>query len=514
MSRTGSDGNDLIQVTELDIVAKKLPGGAYALSEVSHGKQEIGRNRLNVLIDIYWEFFSNHFSSNNQRGCDEIVRSIYDATRKTKDGRTCKSNGPVGGDIGGRFIFKNTAVPSDIGWVWRELDEKSSKDLINQILMSRIDIENDIIDSEELFDGIGYEVGSPDFNSDYAEGSRSGRPKYRRSRSASNMMFDAQDAFSQVMNFHDEELQEEFEPLPITSSCNSNEVLDALEMMNHELNNRKKRERTRSLLRRSNSFESVFDKKKLFKIAQDDLPSSSRQPSFIRNFTSTPAVSASSRNLKSRAVKYATKYAPKFVSNGFNFKKSGSVVTSHQGLDIVLLEDCKTLNTETTIVGNNRLKILLKLERRRFSVLSPDEQQKTADDLVTTITECWKGRVLMQKGISYKVLSREEARDAMYDLLLGKNNSRRASQNEAFDWTANVQMNSTTSTSSTTSLLKAPPLPAFLQKASREILSSREKNSSQMTTKERQAAAIDALKIRNKNRQLAKQKNNKEEEKS
>lgn len=357
-----------------------------------------------------------------------------------------------------------------------------------------------LFEPDELLEAIGC---GPDMKSDRNKFSY--RPqRLRRSRSASNMMLDANNAFGEVLNSLDAVDEDLFEPLPITSSVDVQGLDEdvnnfSFRNMDHELNNRKKRGRTRSLLRRSNSFESLFDKKKAFKPLTAFMQPSKRQPSFIRR-SNIPDFSISSLDID---FDESTKT--------INFEEeSGTVVSSFEGLDIVLLKDCKTLMADKIILGNNRLRILLQLERGRFLVLSHKDRQKTASDLVCTITEDWKGRVLMRNNSSYTVLSHKEASDAMFSLLLHGDSTGTSSIRES----PSVLMphaengSSVSSRQTSTSLLKAPPLPAFLQNASKEILGSiKKKCASEMTAKERQAAAIDALKERNKSRQLAKEKN-------
>jgi hypothetical protein len=549
-----SNGNDPIGVTIYDVVAIELPGQGYIFSEEYNGQQQqIGNNRFNVLIDIHAESFNTNKSAHNRDECDKIVETIWDATSGKKDRHSISFN-PNGGcgvscnNNRGRFLVMEMTDfddPDDINWQWRELDEKSCKQLIVQTLMSRIEERRkDLFESEILFDGIGF--GTEGFDTSFNNNSNinsninnnntvgSRPPRLRRSRSASNMMLDANNAFHQLLNFPevisvDEDL---FEPLPINSSLRSHEV-DHCDpdgfgnTMNDELNNRrcKKRERRRSLLRRSNSFESLFDnKKKIFKDPVGDLPpflkrrSVRRQPSFIRchnpSFTDStgvvdPSGGRSSVNFMSRAINYATSIIPEFASSSEyhdDSQNSGEalVVSASQGLDIVLLDDRKTLSTTPTILGNNRLRILLKLERGRFLVLSPAEQQKTATDLVRTITEDWKGRILMEYGTLYNVLGHEDATDAMYWLLFGGENSTSNNNNNN---NSSIQDSRTSSYAASSSLLKAPPLPDFLIAASKDILSvGTRKSLSQMTASERQAVAIEALKERNKSRQLAKEK--------
>ena len=519
MSAASSNGNDPIDVTIYDVVARER----YVLSEEYNGQQQqIGNNRFKILIDIHAESFDSNKSAHNRDECDKIVETIWDATRGKKDRHSISVN-PLdcnnNNNNRGRFLVMERTADFDDPWQWRELDEKSSKELIIQKLVSRIEERRgkDLFESEDLFESSeilfdGIDFGTEGINTSFISNSTLGSrpPRLRRSRSASNMSLDANNAFGELLNLPDlisQDGEDLSEPIPINNSSMSSLEFDHIgSALNDELNNRK-RGRTRSLLRRSNSFESLFDsKKKIFKNpGVDDLPPSlkqqsvRRQPSFIRSHNPTFADTTgsdllsggrSSRNLKS------IRNIPEFASpsevdhdDSQNNSDEALVVSAFQGLDIVLLEDCKSLSTNLTILGNNRLRILLKLERGRFLALSPAEQQITATDLVRTITADWKGRILMKDGTLYNVMGHEDATDAINWLLLGGENTSTSKKS---------------SYAASSSLLKAPPLPNFLKAASKYILSTGTRKSwSQMTARERQAAAIEALKERNK-RQLAK----------
>jgi len=508
-------------VTNFDVIADELPGREYVLSEEYNGKQHIGNNRFNVLLDIHYESFSTNSTANNQKECDKIVGIIWDATCGNRDRQDCVPGGDCD-KYRGRFLVKHLAAFSDtnlndfdsnVDWKWKELDEKSCKRLIVQALIARKEEK-----TKDLFEPIDI---LSDLNSGTGNRHSSGFrvPRLRRSRSASNIMLDAKNALGEIPNYDEIEEEDPFEPLPITSSSNLHEVdLDLFGNLNHELNNRKKRERRRSLLRRSNSFESLFDRKKVFRNHGGVFPSSKRQPSFIRshNYSITPETSPSvrSRNIVSSADNYAASFFPDVVSSSpNNVKPAESVVSTFQGMDVVLQSDCKTLNANSSIMGNNRLRILLTLESDRFNLLSSAEQQRTATDLLRTITEKWKGRVLTENGLSYSVLNNGDAKNAIHSLLLAGNNTGNRNRREAASLSPTpsssyYKPSASSSPKPASSLLAAaPPLPDFLRDASKEILSQgRKKYSNQMSARERQAAAINALKERNKSRQLAKEK--------
>lgn len=95
----------------------------------------------------------------------------------------------------------------------------------------------------------------------------------------------------------------------------------------------------------------------------------------------------------------------------------GTIAHTVQGMDVVLASDCKSFSNKPDIVGNNRLKVMLTLEERRFHTLSDCEQDLAAANLVMAVTEYWKGRVLADKGFAYSILNRDESIDAMKRLL-------------------------------------------------------------------------------------------------
>lgn len=366
-------------------------------------------------------------------------------------------------------------------------------------------MEKDMFEPIDVFDGNSFEMDGIDTSKSSTEGSR--RRIFRRSRSTSSIMLDSVHDLGEFPNFHEVEDEEnDFEPVPLRPSLNFNEVnhfdpdLDGFETLNHELNNRtKKRGRTRSLLRRSNSFESVLDKKKIFKnLTETSSRSSRRMPSFIRSHDAPSTFDLGSLRLS--ALEDFNRGSISEVESiaSQDSKNLDIAVPTHQGLDIVLLDDCKTLSKKLTILGNNRLRILLKLERKRFLVLSPTEQEKTASDLVSTITKDWKGRIMVEKGSSSNLLNHMDAVEVMHSLLLGGENGSDSNIRE---------VDSKPPTSSKKPLFCAPLLPKFLQDVSKDLLAcGKKKCSSEMTAKERQAAAIEALKQRNKNKQLAKEK--------
>uniref|UniRef100_A0A7S4AFQ4 Uncharacterized protein n=1 Tax=Pseudo-nitzschia australis TaxID=44445 RepID=A0A7S4AFQ4_9STRA len=369
--------------------------------------------------------------------------------------------------------------------------------------------------------GFGSEKVELNYNNDIKTGSHKPMIPIRRSKSTSNMLFDAQNAFGELQNFYEAECQDEFEPLPFNSSANFN-VTDKiyqnviLEKRHERNSSKKKRRRKKSLLRRSNSFESLssYDKGKDTKHVNGASPLSSTLhfPLTHSHIDSCTHTTGSSPNSMPRAIDDANINIQRtYLGPSRDPNNEGIAVPAHQGMNIVFTDGCKALSTKPTFVGNNRLRVLVDLQRERFRELSSVEQQKTASDLVETIALRWKCQLLVENGLSYVTLSHKEATDAMCGLLLnGTGNNIYSREDDAgplLPVSAHVSSTlyvNTSSTSTSSSLLSAPQLPEFLRNASNEILNSgKSELSDQMTTRERQAVAVEMLKERNKIRQLA-----------
>lgn len=531
-SEEGTNSDTPTQLTAFDVVAAELPGPVYMLAEEYNGKQQIGNNRFNVLVDMYVDAFDKHDSENNADECDKIVGIVQNVTSRKRDQRYSEGGACFNNPNRGRFLVKLKLASGindeNIDFEWKELDEEASRSLIRQTLKLRMEEKTkSMFEPEPLQDYIG--LGSETMDAKNCDNFFLGSSAsiFRRSQSASNLTSDALKAFRELPNLNEMNDQDEFEPIPINGSLESKEMdIDgsAFNMPGIQSYN-KKRGRRRSLLRRSNSFESAFDKKKAFKNLYGVFPQPKDQPSFIRSHNDGDVYPPTTRppsNFVSRAFNYVMSNVPgtDSVTTSSNYSQNRTIVPTLQGMDIIFEEDCKTLSTKPWILGNNRLRVLVRLERDRFLGLSPVEQQKTASDLVKMIGNNWKGRLLVEKEPSYyAALSHEEALGAVSSLLLGdrahntNNSPQQAATGPMISNSAQFpSLFSSQNKATFNSLLPAAPqLPEFLRIASNDILNSgRNKSSGKATTKQRQAAAVEALKARSKSRLISKDKSNSE----
>jgi hypothetical protein len=505
----------IIEVKNFDVLAEERTAGCFVLLE--NQIDQIGNNRFKVLIDMYENSYNTNYSDNNHEECDKIIGTIMDITcLKHTDNSTNHNNDTCGRDQSsdcnkrrGRFIVKTVPSSSSssndsndsntVDCEWRELNEKDSELLIRQTFKSRTE---EVTEEEEIFEpmSINYNSNSnsnSNSNNDNELNERSmnetRQPSLRRSQSASNLIADTRALYDWVKEETEDE-EDIFEPMPMyAASMDFRLISDFPSIIDGgnttQRDDNKKRGRRSSLLRRSNSFDSglTLDKKKTFK-----------------------------NSVSSSFMKRAMKFGITKIKSGASSRNigKGEIVPTHQGMDIVFASDCKTLSTKSTIVGNNRLDVMLTIEKERFLRLSPVEQKNVTIDLVKTVTEFWKGQVLIENGgFAYGKLSHDEAVDAMNSLLLGETGENSSS----FPSPSTMGLASSTSTGSAstmtsrTLLSSVPPLPDFLRNASHEILNSSRK-SNEITPQERQSTAVKIMKERKKKTQERKEKEAKEKE--
>jgi hypothetical protein len=185
---------------------------------------------------------------------------------------------------------------------------------------------------------------------------------------------------------------------------------------------------------------------------------------------------------------------------------SGTIVPTFQGMDVIFAEDCKRLSAKHDIVGNNRLKVMLTLESKRYSELPEEEQTKVASDLVKAVTEFWHGRMLVDRGFAYGILTFEESVEALKHLLssLQQEGSGEGTPLKNGPMSASLTSNTSSTTSSKTLLSSAPPIPEFLRNASREILESGRNDGRMAGPEIMQSMAVRSIKERQQKRQMAK----------
>lgn len=142
--------------------------------------------------------------------------------------------------------------------------------------------------------------------------------------------------------------------------------------------------------------------------------------------------------------------------------EAGNVVKifNWKGMDVVLSSSGRTLSTKENIIGNNRLNVMLSLQKDTYQNASPEEKDAIADGLVKVIGTYWGGRILLDQGVTYAELSEQQATIAMKNLL-------------GPGCTQPIMVSTVSSNSLQNPFLAdAPPLPEFLREASIEILSS------------------------------------------
>lgn len=462
---------NLIQVDDFDVLADELPGTVYDMDEY---KKQIGNNRFEVLVTMYQESFNKNYSKNNMTECDAIVKKIVEVTCH-------KASSSVHNK--GRFLVK----PMYSDDQWRQLDDEEAKAFVMQALRTPAVEEEDLGQDEET-----------------------------------------------------NEEDDLFAPLPVTSKADFSKTdPPSIDFKSMGLGDNKKRGRRQSLLRRSASEDAMMDKKKGLKnlpgefyrqlpdlSSDDDTGSISSSVSLpiqgsatfrrhhsggIPDISPLPAQGMMQRHHTisdlppSRSLSDST--APDSSiekARNTTINTSGTIAHTVQGMDVVLASDCKSFSNKTDIVGNNRLKVMLTLEERRFHTLSDGEQDLAAANLVMAVTEYWKGRILADKGFAYSILNRDESIDAMKRLLSSTPEQlaltlERTGEDIATDLKASLTSSGTSSSSSSTTkklLAAAPPVPEYLRNASREILNSGKGSDGLSGPEQMQSAALRSIKER------------------
>jgi hypothetical protein len=454
-----------VEVNDFDVLADELPGTVYDMDDY---KKQIGNNRFEVLVTMYQEDFNKHYSKNSMVECDAIVKKIVDVTcHKASSNMQNK----------GRFLVK----PYDVV-AWRELDDEEAKQFVMQALRTPALEEEDL---DQLRDG--------------------------------------------------EEDDDLFAPLPVTSKIDfSLTDIPSMDFRNMGISDNKKRGRRQSLLRRSASEDAmILDKKKGLKNSAGELYSNVEVPTpgktTFRRYHSGGTAKTSSlpaqgmlqrhhtvselppaRSLSDSAADQISEQTRNPLTT-----KGGTIAHTIQGMDVVLASDCKSFSTKVDIVGNNRLKVMLTLEERRFHSLSAAEQDIAAGNLVKAVTDFWKGRILSDKGFAYSILNEEESVEAMKNLLSSAPEHPPhvlGSGGVLSSLTSDKPLPSSTSSSSSspakpaskTLLASAPPVPEYLRNASQEILNSGKGFDNLSGPEQMQSAAVRSIKERAGKRQQAK----------
>jgi hypothetical protein len=163
---------------------------------------------------------------------------------------------------------------------------------------------------------------------------------------------------------------------------------------------------------------------------------------------------------------------------------SNGKISTHTGMDVVLANGGKRLSSRENIVGNNRLEVMLRLQKGRYKDLIPAEQAKVARDLVRAVCQYWGGRILVEQELSYATLDSDQSVAAMKALLCPES--------------ADAAVPVAVSSSSKPLLSSAPPVPDFLKNASMEMLGNNG------GAENMQSAAVKSLQQRKAKRAIAK----------
>lgn len=367
---------EIIQVTDYDVLADKMPGGRYILDDY---RKHIGNTRFSVLLDMYREAYDMVHMRGNTSECEKIVDRIV--------GVACHRGVSIAVNKG-RFLIKQNGEGE-----WVRLQDAQSTELVHQALRAPTTILEEPVEGEVL----------------------------------------ASTAFSAMT------LGVDIEPSPLPSGGF----------------NDKKRGRRRSLLRRSASESTMLDDKKKLHIrglgldtmasvaVLDDDDDHELSPSGL-----SPIPLSTKRHL---------------VPSGLTRQISAPVITrsseqikNWKGMDVVLSASGRMLTSKETVVGNNRLQVMLTLQKPKFMNASPEEQEKIAADLVKAVCQYWGGMILIDQGFTYARLGDDQSTTAMKNLL---------NPEEA-------QTIIVSTAPPAKPLLSAPPVPAFLREASLEILTS------------------------------------------
>lgn len=400
---------EIIQVTDYDVLADKMPGQRYIFEDY---RRHIGNVRFGVLVDMYREAYDMVLMRGNETECEKIVDRIV--------GVACHKDVAITVNKG-RFLIRQNGQG---GWI--RLDEEESKEVARQALMAP-----GTILEEEPEGEIMASTAISALHLGGGSGSGSG--------GAGGVGLGLG-----VGNGH----------------------LHSPGSGHFDFNNDKKRGRRRSLLRRSASESTMLDDKKKLHIrglgldTMVSIATEEEDEDDVTDFSFADTL----RDFNPRTERPPTPYgllsrqssAPTVV-----ISQSSEPIKKWKGMDVVLSASGRTFSTKETIVGNNRLQVMITLQAERYKKLSTEGKEKVAEDLVKAVCTFWGGRILVDQGFAYAKLGDVQATLAMKNLL---------DPDEA-----QTIMVSTAPPSKP--LLSAPPVPEFLRNASLEILTSNGVNS-------------------------------------
>jgi hypothetical protein len=529
--------------TDFDVLSDELPGDLYVLDDYNNG--QIGNNRLRVLIEMNHEAFSLSFNRNDQEECEKVVQQIQSVT--------CQK---------GRFLSK----PIDGSDMWKVLNEEQSKELVRQALRSPLP-EKEILEPLDDLEPLSLTsttttAAAAAAAADDDDASESFEPIPLADTEA-EVDFDDLGGLTSL-GIGNLELNERLEPTDEVSSSDKKRG--------------RRQSLLRRSVSESNFDKKKTYRNLIGEVGLSELSGLQQLPSNLRRFhsnadrTNTPpparglqraaTVSSSERALGSSL--YASvfdnveptsfggtessipEYSPLPVSSGGGYLDNNSrsngemnfyqtqnqdrhthinpsdrqdnvIISQYSGMDVVLRNDCRALSPKKDIVGNNRLSVMISLQKTSYNTKSPVEQTKVASELVETVQGHWKARILVDTGFAYSQLGYSDATNAMKTLLSGPftpgNTSASLLSSVSSAGTATSMFSSTSSNSTATAptssqhlLASAPPVPEFLRNASMEILNGGQGSYKETGPEQMQSAAIRSLQLRKAKRQMNKGK--------
>jgi len=147
-------------------------------------------------------------------------------------------------------------------------------------------------------------------------------------------------------------------------------------------------------------------------------------------------------------------------------KESTVLVDSPAPLDVLLtLEQTAFLEYPHAHVGNNRLRILLEIERDHYATTTLEQRLEIVQDLVQTVKEHWGGRFLaattdtvVQQQQSYTVCTQDQAIEALQCIFAASCSQHSELHRESSEGTASFISTATTTTTATTATATASNL--------------------------------------------------------
>jgi len=124
------------------------------------------------------------------------------------------------------------------------------------------------------------------------------------------------------------------------------------------------------------------------------------------------------RNIEDRKKNVRTERRPSFW-NSIRHRKS-LIIQNPEPLD-VLFENNYCLQEANNHVGNNRLQVLMDVQKDKYTQAAMEDQQSMIQDLIKTVTHFWGGRFLVQKENGYEVMNDDRAEMALQHVLSNKN---------------------------------------------------------------------------------------------